>query len=230
MLTCAFGTGDAALFHSEFEPLFRASEEGCSFCERALTSPRVISKLKAAGIEIKSLDEAFDALIKKGVKDLRVNALLLADGAEYQKIQAACEKRRASFDSLTLIEPLLTRDAEACAKVLSDMYPCEEGRHVVLLGHGSMKNGNEDYIALQNALARDDMHVVLTETDEPLDLAPYKGQKVLFAPLMLCAGHHIQELYACLPDLCREKSIADSYVREGLGAVPAFRELFKRKD
>lgn len=230
LLTCAFGTGDAQLFQNEFGPLFRASEEGRPLYRRALTSPRVIRKLRESGMAIQTPDEAFLSLIEEGIEALTVNTLLLADGAEYRKILAACDKYRPHFKQLTVIPPLLSRDVSGTAAVLSRLYPHEPGREIVLLGHGSLQGENSGYTELQNTLlqiGRPDMRICLTETGEEPDFTPLRGKRVLFAPLMLCAGHHIAELYEKLPDICHSLQINDTYIRRGLGACESVLPLFK---
>ncbi|MFR0978250.1 MAG: sirohydrochlorin cobaltochelatase [Holdemania filiformis] len=118
----------------------------------ALTSPRIQVHLAAQGKPLPLVGEALSQLAEQGCRRVVVNSLLLAEGAEWDTLRSQVEQRRADFDQLILIPPLLTSRSQTCAQTLDALFPAEPGLTRVLLGHGCAQGENSAYAALQAQL------------------------------------------------------------------------------
>ena len=92
--------------------------------------------LAAQGKPLPLVGEALSQLAEQGCRRVVVNSLLLAEGAEWDTLRSQVEQRRADFDQLILIPPLLTSRSQTCAQTLDALFPAEPGLTRVLLGHG----------------------------------------------------------------------------------------------
>lgn len=162
---------------------------------------------------------------------MAVNSLLLAEGAEWDKLQSEAEQRRADFDQLILIPPLLPSRSQACAQTLDALFPAEPGVTRVLLGHGCAQGANSAYAVLQTQLraaGRDDLSIALLHGDPSLGELLEKwnqsgARRIELNFLMLCAGHHAQEVRAGKPGLGSglSRAVRDD-LRSGTGQLSSF--------
>ena len=236
-VSAAFGTADPQRFERCFAAVHQSAVQQFPPLPNALalTSPRIQAHLAAQGKSLPLVGEALSQLAEQGCRRVAVNSLLLAEGAEWDKLRSQVEQRRADFDPLILIPPLLCSRSQACAQTLDALFPAEPGLTRVLLGHGCAQGANSAYAVLQTQLraaGRDDLSIALLHGDPSLGELLEKwnqsgARRIELNFLMLCAGHHAQEVRresrswaATYPAL----SVTISDLE--LGSCPAFQELF----
>ena len=208
---------------------------------RAFTSKVFLRGLVRRGIQVDSVPQALDKLVEEGFSNVAVLSSHLIPGEEYDKLRALIEEYRPRFPSLSLTAPLLhtTGDLLAVAKAVLDRHPVAEGEALVLMGHGTYHPANSIYPALDfvfRDLGREDVFVGTVEGYPEVDSVLRRLQragytKVLLVPLMLVAGDHaINDMAGEEPDSWKNQlegaGIAVRCALEGLGEVPAIRELY----
>ena len=151
--------------------------------------------------------------------------------------------RRRAVAPWRVAAPLLADadDVICLARALTDRYPAEPGRAVVLVGHGAAGAAQLSYAALQAYLAAQGRADVLVGTlrgrpgaeEVMAELAALGCRRVLLAPLMLAAGvHTARDIGGTGAGSWCVRLAAAGYevtvAPEGLAELPAVRELAVR--
>lgn len=216
----------------------------------AYTSNIIRDKLTKQGKERPATpEEALNILAQQGVKNVRVQPLLMVSGEEYNQLQleiyAAVLKKPHRFHSVYMARPLLESERdmnEVIQAVLNDIAPNRNPDDaVVLMAHGH-KEGRADLplVATYATFQKRDPLVFLATVEGSLgfdsvlqSLKAKQIKKVWLAPLMIVAGDH-----AC-NDLVgtQKKSWASQLKAEwiqalfylkGLGEIAGIRQIFMR--
>ena len=170
---------------------------------RAFTSQIIIDKLKERdGIEIDNVEEAFDRLIKDGVKDLIVQPTHVMNGFEYDDLMEIVNANKSKFSSVKIGAPLLTSDddySKVIAAITAATAEYDDGNTaIVFMGHGTEHSSNATYANLQSkitAAGYANYYVGTVEAPPSIDdivtackAGGYK--RVVLEPLMVVAGDH----------------------------------------
>jgi len=212
---------------------------------RCFTSQMIINIIKKReGVETDTVAEAVDRAERNGIRELVVQPTHLMNGLEYDKLKRILEDRRASFERVSLGDPLLTseEDLKRVAKALvkaSEGY--DDGRTAfVFMGHGTEAASNDVYNKMQRVLdsmGRKNFYIGTVEAKPSLEdvIATVKGgscSRVVLRPLMLVAGNHaINDMSSPDdPDSWYSRFSAEGYrticVIEGLGQLPDIRDIY----
>lgn len=235
ILTISFGTSYSEAAQRCILPVERAL--GAAFpgwpVLRAYTSRMIVRKLRSLGQQIELENEAIARLRQAGCERLCLASTHIIPGEEY-------ELARASAGTLPLSEPLLYSedDLNWMAELLR-LLAREEGRPLLMMGHGTEHAADNIYVRLREKLPRGQVFLACVEGAHTLDsvlpdLLALPGRKISLMPLMLVAGDHAQnDLAGDAPDSW--KSILQSLgfevqVRlQGLGALePVQRRLVEK--
>ena len=198
---------------------------------RAYSSRMIRRKLQERGIRIESPEEASSRLFSEGYRDIIFASTHIIPGAEYDALLSSAGNFRVS-------EPLLVSEADLnrISDILASIAD-EEGRNILLMGHGSDHYADNIYSRLQDIL---DGKVFLAclkgeRTFERLlpSLKALNEKKITLMPLMLVAGKHVQDELAASDTSWKTalESIGfDVRVRmQGLGELPAIRQIIVEK-
>ena len=235
VLTISFGTSCADAAQSCILPVEQAL--GAAFGDwpvfRAYTSRIIVRKLRDQGQEIELETEAIARLLQAGYDPLCLASTHIIPGEEYELAASAA-------GSLKLSEPLLCseEDLDWMAGLLGGLAR-EEGRPLVMMGHGTEHAADGIYARLREKLPKGEVFLACVEGAHTLDsiLDGLKGlpeKRVSLMPLMLVAGDHARnDLAGDEPDSW--KSILQNLgfevkVRmQGLGALKPVQRRFVEK-
>ncbi len=170
---------------------------------RAFTSQIIIDHVKSRdGEVIDNVGEALQRAVDNGVKRLVVQPTHLMHGYEYTDLVKELDKYAASFETVSVGEPLLSSDADFAAvagAVMEDNAEFDDERTAVcLMGHGTSADSNGVYEKMQGVLREkgfDRCFVGTVEATPTLEdvLAAVKAgglERVVLQPLMIVAGDH----------------------------------------
>ena len=234
LLVVSFGTSYDQARESCIAPVERAL--AAAFPERrfarAFTSRFIARKLRGRGEDILNEAEALEMLRGEGCDDILVAPTHLIPGAEYEKLLAAaagCKIARPLLDT--------EEDLVRMAALLGDIAR-QEGRPLVMMGHGTDHAADGVYLRLREKLpggvflACVEGSHSLEEILPALDRLPER--KLAIMPLMLVAGDHAHnDLAGDGPDSWKsilEARGFDVHPRlQGLGALEGIQELFVEK-
>jgi len=201
---------------------------------RAFTSQIIIDKLKDRdGLEIDNVEEAFDRLVKDGVKELIVQPTHVMSGFEYDDLMAVVEANRSKFQSVKVGSPLLTTDADYTAvigAITAATAEYDDGKTLItFMGHGTEHASNATYAKLQGMLTdagKTNYCIGTVEAEPSLEdvVAAAKAggyTRVVLEPLMVVAGDHANN------DMAgdEEDSWKTVLQNEGFEVVPVLRGL-----
>lgn len=230
----SFGTSHADAELSCIRPIESAIAEAFPDREvrRAYTS-RIIGRIKRQrGEEIENESEMIERLRADGFEDIVLVSTHVIPGIEYDKLQAAAGNLKVS-------EVLLAGEAdEQWMAELLEGIAREEGRALLVMGHGTDHPANEVYARLQRKLSGN-VFVACVEGERTLDavlpeLEALPQRAVALMPLMLVTGDHARNDLAG-DDEGSWKSILeargfDVRVRmQGLGSIPAVQQRYVEK-
>ena len=234
ILTVSFGTSIPEAERSCIRPVEEAVRRAFPEWEvrRAFTSRIIMRKMKARGEAVDSETEALERLRADGFDRIVVAPTHIIPGEEYERVCAAAAGRRIS-------EPLLANgdDLDWMAGVLAGAAR-EEGRPLLMMGHGTEHAADETYARLRERLPE---HVFLAcvEGAHSLEkalpaLERLPGRKLTLAPLMLVAGDHARnDMAGDGEDSWRSVLTARGFdVRtrlQGLGALECVQRRFVEK-
>jgi len=198
----------------------------------AYTSNVLRQKLAQEGLDMPSVDEALEALLKAGFSRVAVQSLHIVPGEEFHKTVIAVGANKAKFERLALGQPLMAspQDLERLAEVLPTCLPAERqaSETVLFMGHGTRHPAGVFYPALQYYLVRKHKNVFLATVegapslDDALPMLKSAGSTTVWlAPLMSVAGDHAQNDMAGAKD----DSWVNVLARAGLKAKPVMRGL-----
>ena len=212
---------------------------------RAFTSQIIIDKLKERdGLETDNVKEALDRAAADGITELVVQPTHLMDGFEYMDLAKELKEYEESFDQVVLADPLLTSEADfdAVAKAITEvMAEYDDGETAFCyMGHGTEADSNQVYSRLQETLKAagyTDHYIGTVEAEPSLEdvtasLKEAGGYKrVVLRPLMVVAGDHANNDMAgddedSWKSVLNKEGYETECVLEGLGQIPAIRELY----
>ncbi len=233
---------------------------------RAFTSQIIINHIYARDDEqTDNMDQALERALENGVKQLVVQPTHLMHGAEYDELVEAVMACGDEFDEVIVAEPLLgevgadgtsvNTDKERAARAvvaaavssagyedLKDVK--EDGKAIVLMGHGTSHTAKISYTQMQNQMADlgyDNVFMGTVE-GEPEDTAceavlgavhDAGYSKVILRPFMVVAGDHANnDMAGDDEDSWLNQFLDSGYFEEvdvqleGLGRIPAIQELY----
>ena len=212
---------------------------------RGFTSQIIIDRVRERdGVEIDNVKAALDRAVDNGVKTLVVQPTHLMDGFEYMDLAEELEEYEGSFEQVVLADPLLTSDADfdAVAKAITEaMAEYDDGETAFCyMGHGTEADSNQVYPRLQETLKEagyTDYFIGTVEAEPSLEdvtasLKEAGGYKrVVLRPLMVVAGDHANNDMAgddedSWKSILNKEGYETECVLEGLGQIPAIRELY----
>lgn len=234
ILTVSFGTSIPEAERGCIRPVEEAVRRAFPEWEvrRAFTSRIIMRKMKARGEAVDSETGALERLRADGFDRIVVAPTHIIPGEEYGRVCAAAAGRRIS-------EPLLANgdDLDWMAGVLSGIAR-EEGRPLLMMGHGTEHAADEIYARLRERLA-ENVFLACVEGAHSLEtvlpaLERLPGRKLTLAPLMLVAGDHARnDMAGDGGDSWRSVLTARGFdVRtrlQGLGALECVQRRFVEK-
>ena len=233
MIAVSFGTtypdAEAACIRP-VEDALRAAFPGREV-RRAWTSRMIARRLAQRGEHVDSEAEALARLRGEGFEDILLVPTHLIRGVEYRRVLEAA-------GGLPVSAPLLDTDEDlAWMAGLLDGIAGEEGRTLLVMGHGTEHQANAAYSALRGLLP-DDVKLACVEGDLSLDgilydLEAVPGKKLTLMPLMLVAGDHAKNDLAGDEDSWKTTLLArgfDIALRlQGLGSLSEVRQRIVKK-
>lgn len=235
VLTISFGTSYADAAQSCILPVEQAL--GAAFGDwpvfRAYTSRMIVRKLREQGQEIELETEAIARLLQAGYDPLCLASTHIIPGEEYELAASAA-------GSLKLSEPLLCseEDLDWMAGLLGNLAR-EEGRPLIMMGHGTEHAADGIYARLRERLPKGEVFLACVEGAHTLDsildgLKALPEKRVSLMPLMLVAGDHaLHDMAGEGPDswkrLLQSRGHAVSCRLTGLGALPQVQALYVRR-
>ena len=210
---------------------------------RGFTAQIVIDHIKKRdGEVIDNYEEALQRAIDNKVEQLVVQPTTLMNGYEYQDLQEAVNKVKASFKKVALGEPLLTSDEDFLTvmnAIVDATASYDDGQTaIVFMGHGTEADSNAIYAKMQTLLddnGHKNYFVGTVEATPSLDdvLAKVKDggyKKVVLEPLMIVAGDHANnDMAGDDEDSWKSQFTAAGYevecILKGLGEMPAIQDL-----
>ncbi len=233
LLAVSFGTTHMDAEASCIRPVEAALQAAFPDREvrRGWTSRMIVKRLRARGVEADTESEALERLRGEGYDDIAVVSTHIIPGQEYDRLTETA-------GSLPVSEPLLASDDDL--RWMADLLhgiAREEGRTLLVMGHGTEHRANETYARLREKLP-DRVKLACVEGElgldgimEELDALPEK--RLTLMPLMLVAGDHAKNDLAGDDDSWKATLQArgfDIALRlEGLGALPAVQQRFVEK-
>lgn len=234
IIIAAFGSASAEVIERDLRPIERivaATHPDAQIC-LAFTSDFIIRRLREQGIQAESVAETIARLKADGFNLISVLPALVIPGMEYARLVEAS-------DGCTVAPPLLASESDLdwMTGLLASIAE-EEGRPLLVMGHGSDSEADEIYASLRQKLPGNiflacfEGSCTLGQILPSLEALPYK--QLTLMPLMLTAGTH------ALRDLAGDgehswKSILESAgfaVRlrlQGLGSLSAVQQRFAQK-
>ncbi len=203
------------------------------FC---VCSQRMRAVLRQNGLCVPDAAQALADVYAQGATQVFVQTLFMARGAQWRALQALCDAWRPFFDELTLSPPLLPRQAQGCAHILSAQFPHRNSHGVVLVTHQE-PDTRADFAALQDALfsaGRNDMLLFPPHVPEAAQqTAAYFRQRgiasVTLGFAMICVGHHARHAALSPDGVCALLCAQGLCVRvclDALGQNTSFAALF----
>ena len=234
IIVVSFGTthGDAeASCIRPVEDAVRQAFPGWEVC-RAWTSRMIARRLAGRGEPVENETQALERLRGEGCEHIALVPTHMIRGQEYERVLAAAE-------GLPVSAPLLDTDGDlAWMAALLDGIAVEEGRTLLVMGHGTDHVADETYARLRERLT-DRVKLACVEGRHALDgilddLEAVPGRALTLMPLMLVAGDHAKnDLAGAEPDSWKSRLKARGFdVRtrlQGLGALPAVQQRFVEK-
>lgn len=212
---------------------------------------RVLERRRAEDLGAVGRDPVLDVrgaladLAARGVRRVIVQPGHLMPGHEYDKLRRQAVASDDLFDRVRVGEPLLagTDDVHRLVNIMAQDFPRQEGRAVVLMGHGTDHFANVVYEAMNfyaGFIGRDDLLIGTVEAEPSLAtllelLARRPGiAYVTLAPLMLVAGDHAKNDMAgegseSWASRLRAAGYEVDVVLRGLGELPTVRRMYVEK-
>lgn len=234
MLAVSFGTSYAEAEESCIRPVEEALAKAFPDHDlrRAYTSRKIIKKLRGQGIDVDNETEALKKLRAEGYEEISVVPTHILNGLEYEKVKTAAK-------GLALSEPLLESedDLDWMAELLGEIA-AEEGRSLLMMGHGTEHAADETYARLRTRLP-EGVYLACVEGEHSLQkllpqLNVLEKKELTLMPMMLVAGDHAHNDMAG-EDADSWRSILedqgfDLKIRmQGLGALPKTQQRFVQK-
>jgi len=223
---------------------------------RAFTAQIIINHVQARdGEKINNMEQALDAAVNAGVKELVIAPTHLMHGAEYDELVAALKPYEGKIATIKIAEPLLGEvgadataindDKKAVAEAVVAAAAVPEDTALVLMGHGTSHTANVTYNQMQTMMDQLGYKNVFIGTveGEPADTecsvvigkvkdAGFKN--VVLRPLMVVAGDHANNDMADPEDpesWFSQFTAAKAFDKvdcqiNGLGEIPAIQQIY----
>ena len=244
LLAVSFGTSvpgaDAAIISAEAS-LREACPDRDPF--RAFTSRIICRKLREEGRPVPTPEEALEQILEDGYTDVVIQPTHLIPGREYEKLCSIAAGYEDKFEKLSVSTPLISSpdDLKAAAEAVISHYPPQEGKALVLMGHGTGHIANMVYPALQTAfrlMGQENVFVGTVEgwpeIEEIIEQLGKSGcRNVDLAPFMLVAGDHaVNDMAGDEPDSWKSMLEREGYTvhcsMEGIGGWKEIHDIFRR--
>lgn len=199
---------------------------------RAFTSRIIARKMKNRGETVENEIEMLDRMKAEGYDDILLVTTHVIPGFEYEKLLAVA-------DGFKVSEPLMVNEEDE--RWMADMLEGiarEEGRRLLVMGHGTDHASDGIYTRLQGRLSKN-VFVACAEGERTLktilpDLEKMEDKAVVLMPMMLVAGDHANnDLTGDDEDSWKSILTArgfDVRVRmQGLGALKAVQDRYVEK-
>jgi sirohydrochlorin cobaltochelatase len=234
ILAVSFGTTHEDAEQSCIRPVEDALRAAFPLWEvrRAWTSRMIIRRVAARGAAIENEAEALARLRAEGYENIVLASTHIIPGQEYDRLTEAA-------GDLPVSAPLLSteEDLRWMANLLGDIAD-EEGRALLVMGHGTDHAADETYARLRTVLT-DRVKLACVEGRHALEgildaLEAVPGKALTLMPLMLVAGDHARnDLAGDAPDSWKSCLLARGFdVRlrlTGLGALEPVQQRFVGK-
>jgi len=234
IIVVSFGTTHADAEESCIRPVERALAKAFPDREihRAWTSRIIARRLAERGEAVENEAEALSRLRGEGCEAIVFVPTHMIRGQEYERVIAVA-------DGLPVSAPLLDTEADLeWMAGLLDGIAVEEGRTLLVMGHGTDHVADETYARLRTVLT-DRVKLACVEGRYALDgildaLEAVPGKRLTLMPLMLVAGDHAKnDLAGDAPDSWKNILLARGFdVRTrltGLGALESVQRRFVEK-
>jgi sirohydrochlorin cobaltochelatase len=242
LLAVSFGTSvpgaDAAIISVE-----NALKEACPDRDlfRAYTSRIICRKLRDEGRPILTPEEALELIAAEGYTDVIVQPTHLTPGKEYEKLCSISAGFEDRFVSLRVASPLISspEDLKDVAEAVLAHFPPQDGRALVLMGHGTGHIANMIYPALQTAFrlaGAEEVYVGTVEGWPGIDdvvrqLKKSGCREIDLAPFMLVAGDHaVNDMAGYDPDSWKSILSGEGFtvrcVLEGIGSWDEIHSIY----
>lgn len=212
-------------------------------CYRAFTSKIVRSRLKSKyDITVDSVEEALERMKSDGVEQVVVQPTLLIPGDEYDRLRSKVLLNAGDLE-VAMGQPLLWDDTDLAAvvQILEQAYPVDRDTVLLAMGHGTGHESNCLYVRLAQKMKKQGGSLAVCTVEGKPDFEDaielLKGQekrKVHLVPMLLVAGDHSKNDMAgdepdSLRGLLEEAGFEVSWTLQGLGEIPAIREIYVRR-
>lgn len=199
---------------------------------RAFTSRIIARNIKRRGENVENEQELLSRLQSEGYEDILLVTTHIIPGFEYEKLSRMATDYRLS-------EPLIAcQDDERWMAQLLEEIAAEEGRTLLVMGHGTEHAADVIYARIQQRLSGN-VFIGCAEGERTLEailpeLERLEKKQVVLMPMMLVAGDHARNDLAG-DDEDSWKSVLtargfDVRVRmQGLGALKAVQERYVEK-
>lgn len=210
---------------------------------RAWTSGMIIRKLKKRdGIQIDTVREAMERMIRDGVTEVVVQPTHVINGIENDQMTADVLAYREQFSDIRFGTPLLTSEEDSAAvirAVMEEFGEIPEDAALVFMGHGTTHYANSVYAALDYKLKDMGYPNVFLGTVEAYPsmetlmklVRAHGAVRVILAPFMVVAGDHaMNDMSGEDEDSWRNRFEAEGFrvecVLKGLGEYKGIRKLY----
>lgn len=212
-------------------------------CYRAFTSKIVRSRLKSKyDITVDSVEEALERMKNDGVECVVVQPTLLIPGEEYDRLRSKVLLNAGDLE-VAMGQPLLWDDTDLVAmmQILEQTYSVDGDTILLAMGHGTEHESNCLYVRLAHLMKKQGGSLAVCTVEGKPDFEDaielLKGQekgKVHLVPMLLVAGDHSKNDMAgdepdSLRGLLEEAGFEVSWTLQGLGEIPAIREIYVRR-
>ena len=233
ILAVSFGTTHEDAAQRCIRPVEEALRAAFPLWEvrHAWTSRMIIRRMAARGMTIEDEQAALARLRAEGYDRIAIASTHIIPGQEYDRVCAAA-------GTVPVSEPLLNDEADLrwMAGLLSDIAR-QEGRTLLVMGHGTEHRADAVYAGLRAALPPS-VKLACVEGEYGLegildDLEAVPGRRLTLMPLMLVAGDHAKNDLAGDGDSWKTRLLArgfDVSVRlQGLGALQPVQQRIVEK-
>ena len=234
IVVVSFGTTHKDAEQGAIAPVERAIERAFPDWEvrRAWTSRIIARRLAERGEPVENESEALERLMGEGYRRVAFAATHVISGCEYDRVKAAA-------GSWPVSAPLLeTEEDLRWTAALLDGIAAEEGRTLLVMGHGTEHAADATYARLRRLLS-ERVKLACVEGSHTLEallpeLDALAEKRLTLMPLMLVAGDHAKnDLAGEGPDSWKSRLEArgfDVSTRlQGLGALKTVQERFVQK-
>ena len=211
---------------------------------RAFTSGIVRARLaQKRGLFVDDVEGALARIRDEGFAQVLVQPTLLIPGEEYDRLLCALHDAAGGL-KIAVGKPLLRTDADLTEllSLLRRAYPTGEDTVLLAMGHGTYHASNGLYLRLaelMQASAGSPVRLATVEGSPSFEdaiaaLEALPQRKVRLVPLLFVAGDHAKNDMAgrepgSLRALLEARGFSVECTLQGLGAIPAVRQLYVRR-